>query len=131
MKQQQRMDSVAQVPDMPSVHAHTGTPASIHPDPFQQMSSSQDTDASTKESRTSLNSRRARMTAFSLLLAVPVALTACSDNDNSRCEYDQNGNPYNCDNYSSSSSSSHYKSSSSGSHSGFGSSGSFFSSFGG
>ncbi|WPP41682.1 hypothetical protein SK066_01600 [Paenibacillus hunanensis] len=108
--------------------AHTGTPA-VYIDGSEQASSTDQ-----KESSASLNSRRARMTAFSLLLAVPVALTACSSDDNARCEYDQNGNPYNCDNYSSSSSSSshYYKSSSSSdSHSGFGSSGSGFSFFGG
>ncbi|MFD1887148.1 hypothetical protein [Paenibacillus wenxiniae] len=111
--------------------AHTGIPA-VYMDTSEQSNST--IIKQNKESSVSLNSRRARMTAFSLLLAVPVALTGCSTNDNARCEYDQNGNPYNCDNSSSSSSgSSHYykSNSSSDSHSGFGSSGSGFSFFGG
>ena len=83
---------------------------------------------------------KARMAAFSLMLVVPVALTGCGDDDD-YCQYDQNGNPYNCDdNYSGGSHggsyffggySSSHKSSSSGSHSGFGSSGSSSSFFGG
>lgn len=79
---------------------------------------------------------KARMAAFSLMLVVPLALTGCSDDNDTQCEYDQYGNPYNCQEYTSSGgyrgSSSHYsKNSSSDSHSGFGSSGSSFSFFGG
>ncbi|WP_322907354.1 hypothetical protein [Paenibacillus campi] len=109
--------------------AHIGTPAIYGAESEPAADHTHHTD--------NVHSKRARMVAFSLLLTVPVALTACADNDEANCQYDQNGNPYNCNTYSShsssgSSSSRYYKhSSSSDSHSGFGSSGSFFSSFGG
>lgn len=80
---------------------------------------------------------KAKMTAFSLMLVVPVALTGCGEKDQ-YCQYDRTGKPFDCqdeDYYYSSSggyySSHSYKKSSSRSHSGFGSSGSSHSFFGG
>ncbi|WP_335582707.1 hypothetical protein [Paenibacillus bovis] len=133
--------SVRSIYPLPAAAAHTGKPESL-PEitgALTETSAVQQHAASADKPARTLGSK-ARMAAFSLMLVVPVALTGCGDDDD-YCEYDQNGNPYNCDDdYSSGSHggsyffggySSSHKSSSSGSHSGFGSSGSSSSFFGG
>ncbi|WP_458120370.1 hypothetical protein [Paenibacillus sp. Z6-24] len=117
-----------------AVTAHIGAPEQLPDVAGTITESSTIYQNPTEKSGRSLGSK-ARMAAFSLMLVVPVALTGCGDDDD-YCEYDQNGNPYNCDDSSGGSHyyggyGSSYKKGSSGSHSGFGSSGSHSSFFGG
>lgn len=44
---------------------------------------------------------RTKMIAFSLMLAVPATLSGCGNDYDDDCQYDQNGNAYNCNTHSS------------------------------